>query len=217
MARVSGVAGGTLKRKPWKLALVFAGVGLGTYVLLRILVPALAGAAPILALIPVLKLLQDKEVERTVVANARGYLGESRVGKALEQLPTGWRVFHDVNLDGENADHMVVGRQGVFNVEVKNYSERVLATPNGLWVNGRRNDKIVRQAWRQAHKLRDALGMEVQPVLVFAGARFEGERVGRLPVLATSGLVPYLTWQTETKLDYERARVVFSKLEALVR
>ena len=109
------------------------------------------------------------------------------MGALLEALPEGWRVFHDVELEGENADHVVVGPPGVFSVEVKHYAGRVVARPDGLFVNGRRQDRIVRQAWRQAHMLEAWLGVEVQPVLVFVGSEVEGARAGPLPVLTPEG------------------------------
>ncbi|MCH1928547.1 NERD domain-containing protein, partial [Shewanella sp. C31] len=70
-----------------------------------------------LAFLAVARFLQDKEVERTGVATTRGYLGEAHVGRFRAELPSTWRVFHDVDLGGENADHVVVGPPGVFNVE----------------------------------------------------------------------------------------------------
>jgi hypothetical protein len=83
-------------------------------------------------------------------------------------LPAPWRVFHDVDLGGENADHVVVGAVGVFNVEVKNFSGKISAKSGGLYAHGRRYDKVVRQAHRQAHALRERLGVDVTPLLVCA-------------------------------------------------
>jgi len=126
--------------------------------------------------------LTNEEFKRAIHAKSKGLAGERRVGAVLAGLPEGWRAFHDVGLGGENADHVVEGPSGVFNLEVKYPSGRVVAQPNGPFVNGRRLDRIVRQAWRRAKKLEDPLGVEVQPVLVFVGNRVEGNRAGRLPV-----------------------------------
>ncbi|WP_022799283.1 nuclease-related domain-containing protein [Thermus islandicus] len=215
MAREIGKAGKTLSRKLWRLAAVIAGFGLGVWLLVKLFVPWMGALALPLAFLAVVRLLEDKDVEREVVAKARGYLGESQVGRILARLPLGWRVFHDVDLGGENADHVVVGPPGVFNVEVKNYSGPVEVRPEGLWVRGSRRDDLVRQAWRQAHKLQELLGVEVQPVLVFVGRRLKGE-VGRLPVLGEEDLLSYLKAQPY-RLAFEEARKLMAVLERRVR
>jgi hypothetical protein len=192
VARSVGKAGGTLSKKLLRIAGVLLGFGLVVWLLFKLLVPWLSALALPVALLLVVRLLQEKEVERTLVAHVKGYVGEAQVGRVLAELPSTWQVFHDVDLGGENADHVVVGPPGVFNVEVKNHRGPVLARPDGLWIRGKRRDEIVRQAWRQAHKLGELLGLEVQPLLVFLGEEVEGGQVGRLPVLRTEDLVAYL-------------------------
>ncbi|MER3426357.1 MAG: hypothetical protein C4299_04270 [Thermoleophilia bacterium] len=95
-----------------RAALALLGLGLFTYLLVKPLAPWAGFLALPLAVLAVAKLLQDKAVERTLVATARGYLGEARVGRVLEGLPEGFRVYHDVDLGGENADHVAVGLGG---------------------------------------------------------------------------------------------------------
>ena len=216
MARKVGSAGKTLARRLGRIALVLLGFGFAVWLLVQLFAPWMGALALPLAFLAVMRLLQDKEVEREVVAKARGYLGEARVGRVLEALPSPWRVFHDVDLGGENADHVVVGPAGVFNVEVKNYTGLIRATPQGLWVRGERRDDLVRQAWRQAHKLRERLGVEVEPLLVFVGGRLEGRRVGRLPVLPPEEVGAYLRG-LPARLSFTEAQRVSKLLEGRVR
>lgn len=105
-----------------------------------------------------------------------GYLGELAVAEALSELPRseGWRVFHDVRLQGDkgqdfNIDHVVVGTKGVFAVETKAWSkfreevergddlvvegDRVSFPRNGT----ERREYPLKQAKRQACALRNAL------------------------------------------------------------
>jgi len=105
---------------------------------------------------------------------------------------------------------------GVFNVGVKNYSGHIQARPDGLYVNGRRNDQVVRQAWRRAHKLRAWLGVEVEPVLVFVGGKLEEEAVGRLAVLRPRDLPTFLA-RKPRRLSYGEARRIFELLERKTR
>ena len=215
MSRRHGTAGRTLQRKLILIGAIVLGTGAIAAAMVAWLSPFLAPLAPMLGLIVVLKLLQDREIQSSIVRFGRGFAGERSVGRALSALPGGWRVFHDVDLGGENADHVVVSSRGVFTIEVKNYSGRISVTPNGLYTHGKRNDLVVKQAWRQAHKLRERLGVEVEPLLVFVGSRLDGDRVGHLRVMTSGEVVPYLLSQTERKLEYEVARRLFSELDAL--
>lgn len=217
MARIHGQAGKALRRKLILLAAIIIGSGLIVFLVASFVNPFLAYLAPLLGLIMVMLLLKDRMIQDKLVAYLRGYLGESRVGRVLATLPSGWRVFNDVDLKGENVDHVVVSSRGVFSIEVKNYRGRVKATPRGLFTYRRRNDAVVRQAHRQAHKLRELLGVEVQPVLVFVGSRLDGRQVGKLPVTRVDGLVPFLRSFNEGRLDYEQAKEVFAKLDALTK
>ena len=54
-----------------------------------------------------------------------GWMGEQAMAEYLGKLASGGcRLFHDVPLDGENVDHVVVGPPGVFAVETKCWSKR---------------------------------------------------------------------------------------------
>ncbi len=217
MARVKGRAGGTLLRKIAVALAILLGAAASAGIVGRLLSPYLAWPLTVFASAFLLKLaLEDKAFRQAFRAKAKGLLGERRVGTLLEGLPEGWRVFHDVDLGGENADHVVVGPPGVFSIEVKNYAGQVVARPDGLFVNGRRQDRIVRQAWRQARKLEAVLGVEVQPVLVFAGGAVEGTRAGRLPVLTPEGLLEFLR-ESPRRLNYAEARRIFQALSTRLR
>lgn len=217
MARIHGKAGKTLQQQLFMLLGFVVVFSLLAWFLIQLFVPTLAPLGPIIALVVGLRLLNNREISRLLVAKTRGLIGESSVGKHLENLPAGWRVFHDLDLGGENADHVVVSPGGVFNIEVKNYSGRVIATPKGLYNKGRKQDKIVRQAWRQTRKLNALLGVEVQPVLVFTTSQLEGDRVGKLPVMTAKDLVPYLLSQNAPILGFDEAKRLFGILEAQVK
>jgi hypothetical protein len=54
----------------------------------------------------------------------RGLKGEKVVNRVLERLPQDYFVFYDVKLPGSkgNIDHVVIGPNGIFVIETKNYS-----------------------------------------------------------------------------------------------
>lgn len=216
MAIQHGVAGKTLKNKLFKAMVVPVGLAVGIALIFTLVLPGVAPLAWLLVVVTVFKALFVQGTSRAVRATRKGYEGEAQMGKALEKLPNGWRVFHDLDLEGENVDHLVVGPGGIFNLEVKNYSGKVIATPKGLWNKGKRQDKIVKQAWRQSHKLRELLGVEVVPILVFVGDELEGHQVGRLLVMQPKQAVDYL--QVLPKAwEYKEFLEVVQKAEKLVR
>lgn len=141
MAINHGTAGNTLRNKLLIIIAIAIGTGPLAWIMVRLVVPSFAPFAPFLGLL-VVKILGDKEVSRALKAKSKGYIGEVTVGKALEALPSGWHVLHDLDLGGENLDHLVLGPAGAFNIEVKNYSGKVIATPKALYNKGRKQDSV---------------------------------------------------------------------------
>lgn len=117
----------------------------------------------------------------------RGEEGERIVAQYIERdlIPQGYSVFHDIQLekDGKtfNIDHLLVGPNGVFAVETKNYSKpsrgeaRVTYDGRRLLWNGqprRDEDKQARAIAAAAHEyIADLTGISVmvRPVLCAIG------------------------------------------------
>jgi len=103
----------------------------------------------------------------------KGYEGEVMTGKALERLPPGFTVLHDLRLPRSraNIDHLVVGTTGVFTVETKHYSSDVVIRRGMARHAGRSMDQVVEQANQQAEVVRSVLGCGVRAVVCVQGAR----------------------------------------------
>ena len=117
----------------------------------------------------------------------RGEEGERIVAQYIERdlIPQGYSVFHDIQLekDGKtfNIDHLLVGPNGVFAVETKNYSKpsrgeaRVTYDGRQLLWNGQPRhdeDKQARSIAAAAHEyIADLTGISVmvRPVLCAIG------------------------------------------------
>jgi hypothetical protein len=216
MAIQHGIVGKTLKNNLFRVMAIPIALGLLVALPIVVFFPTLAAIAWLPLLVGIMMVFGDKQIARGIRATRKGYEGEAQMGKALANLPEGWRVFHDLDLGGENVDHLAVGPAGVFNLEVKNYSGKVIATPKGLWNKGQKQDKIVKQAWRQSHKLRELLEVEVVPILVFVGHELEGNRVGRLMVMHPKQAVEYLRTMPKA-WDYKEFLEVVRKAEKLVK
>ena len=163
--------------------------------------------------------------ERDFQAATKGLRGERLLGRELKQLPEGWRVWHDLDLGGENIDHVVASAKGVFIVEVKNYKGTVLSLPNALYTHHRKepNDDVPKQVWRQTFKLNEHLkGQRVTPLLVFVeGVTCKEGYTGipktkNIPCLGLEQLVPYLREQKNV-LPYGQALSLFNTLDKLTK
>lgn len=121
--------------------------------------------------------------KKELVTYSQGADGERIVGEHLEILIAGgYRVIHDVQADGFNVDHVVIGPAGVFAIETKTYSKpagnpKVRYDGAALHVDGvtLTNDPIG-QVKGCARHIKELLGaatgdsrIYVKPVLVFPG------------------------------------------------
>lgn len=119
----------------------------------------------------------------TVRQLALGYRGEKVVGQCLEQLRAkGYQVFHDIEGDGHNIDHALVGPGGVFVIETKTISKpakgesEIVFNGETITVNGLTPDRNpivqVQAAARElAAIIRETSGADifVRPVVLYPG------------------------------------------------
>ena len=132
----------------------------------------------------------------------RGEQGELIVAQAIERdlLPNGYVVFHDIQLeDGKkrfNVDHLLIGPNGVFAIETKNYSKPkrgdVKVTYDGKrvrWNGVAHKEDEARQAVAVAMAAKDFIFKEtglkvyVKPVLCAVGWYAVSDDLFRQPVL----------------------------------
>lgn len=162
----------------------------------------------------------------------QGADGESLAGAELENLPSGYVVFHDfhpVGKDGErvawNIDHIVIGPTGVFVIETKNYSHaRVQPAANNPYTR-----KNVKQTQRTAAEFKRALiawsgralaDQFVVPILVYVqpDAYVVKPQEGPVKVIPLKWLVGEITGRKGHPLDldqtYRVARVLFGQLRS---
>lgn len=119
-----------------------------------------------------------------------GLRGERAVGKALEELPPGYRVIHDLDIGRGNVDHVVIGPSGVFAIETKVWNGRFSSRGGRLFHNGREERAVLGQVVGGA--------VEVRRRLAAAGLNIWVEAV----VVSSRALVE------NGKLDLPRATVV---------
>jgi hypothetical protein len=134
-----------------------------------------------------------------------GKQGELAVSEALKDLPNDYVLLNDLMLpDGRgNVDHLVMGPNGLFVIETKNYSSFVKCVGDDWFVNGRKTRSLSKQAKRNAIAVRENLAAVfkgqgnrlpfVTAVLVFAR---EDSRLTikdpTVPVLRSSELAEFI-------------------------
>lgn len=134
-----------------------------------------------------------------------GALGEQVVGRELDQLiAQGYRVFHDLQFDGWNIDHAVVGPQGVFAVETKtwrkprkesNLQAKIVFDGEGLIRPGKKSDpQAIEQARKNAMSLTSwiskaaAENVLVVPIVALPGWALDCERYGDVAVFSATNM-----------------------------
>jgi hypothetical protein len=101
------------------------------------------------------------EPSRSEVAGRKGAAGE-RVGRALDGLAADEiQVLHDRKIPGSraNIDHVAVAPTGVFTVDAKRYSSRMVVRGRAseIWIKGRNRSKLLEQGHRQARTVATVL------------------------------------------------------------
>jgi hypothetical protein len=88
-----------------------------------------------------------------------GKQGELAVTQALQSLPDQYVVLNDLMLpDGKgNVDHLVMGPNGLFVIETKNYSSYVKCIGDDWFVNGQKIHSLSKQAKRNAMAIKNCL------------------------------------------------------------
>lgn len=121
----------------------------------------------------------------------KGIKKEYIVAKYLDQLPEDYYIFNDVKLPGSygNIEHVVIGHNGIFIIETKNYNGHYIIN-NDNWFNKKGRDlyKIYKSPGKQvitnAMSLRKYLidndvnmdGVWVNPIVTLLNNNFEFQR-----------------------------------------
>lgn len=161
-----------------------------------------------------------------------GYECELAVGQELNLLMLqGFHVFHDLQFDKFNIDHVVVGLNGVFAVETKGRSKRKNSRADGkeeynltyengvLCFPGWQEDEPAKQADRQAKYLSEwltgAVGFAVKatPVLVLPGWYIYLKNTPVVPALAIGAIPGFFKKYQGMNLNAQQLRQIVFQLD----
>ena len=141
-----------------------------------------------------------------------GFHGERITGDQLNILMLeGYRIFHDLQFDGFNIDHVLVGPGGVYSVETVFRRKRKAITEAIIrfdgeklhWPKGRSNEMGIQTAFDRSITLKQFLSsaigapVEVKPILLFPGWQVETETKGNVAILGPKQVHTHLKIQEE--------------------
>ena len=148
---------------------------------------------------------------------------ELAVASELIELQShGYQVFHDVQADGFNIDHLVVGPNGIFAVETKGRHKRIkddinykvkfennrLAFPS--WFESKPLEQAQNQANWVNKWLQEATGFNtlVLPVLCFPGWFIELKQRPLFPIVSHKQIVKTILSMRQVSLSQEQQRAI---------
>ncbi len=137
---------------------------------------------------------------------AKGAKGEKNIGLLLRRLPDDYLVFQDIKLekDSGNIDFVVVGRKGVYAIEVKSHAGNITYENGQLLRNGKSLETdFLKQTMSEAMNLHGFLltklgkDLFVYPVLVFshwkAQVRFGEKPIEKVYIVQYRWLINLIT------------------------
>jgi hypothetical protein len=167
---------------------------------------------------------QREKAERLLRAaelNERGALGEEATAIALAALPSEtWTVLHDLRWPGRkyaNVDHVVIGPPGVFVIDSKNWSGRIMVRDDVLRCSGYRREREVAGAAEAALAvagLTNVVGPDlVHPVLCFVRDEPLAGKARDVMICSSRNVVEMLT-SRPPRLTAQQVRDVSLQLDA---
>lgn len=122
----------------------------------------------------------------------QGAVGERRTASVLDELaPFGYVTLHDLKWPGRpraNIDHVLVGPSGVYVIDSKNWTGRIVVAQGTVLQNRRRRDAAITSCGEAALALIRILNTDVMPVLCLVRDEEITGRAHDVRVCTTSNL-----------------------------
>lgn len=182
---------------------------------------------------------KEKQRTRDYLGNKKnGLIGENEVNYALKWLDKEYTKIARKDPDkpitlynpdfideAQEYDHIIVGKQGVFNIETKNYSGKLIVDTNGNWIRvkkdglqeGERNP--IQQLRRHEKLLRSIIGSDVPIINIICMAHpkmiIEGVENCSIPLVKSDLLVEFIeTYKSDVSLSTDEINDCVKKIES---
>jgi hypothetical protein len=168
-----------------------------------------------------------REIVRQIRTYRLGFDGERSVGQEVNQaLSFGAKVYHDLQFEGYNIDHVIVAPSGVYAVETKarrkghgknshhvRYDGQTLIYPE--WKDGHGLEQALRNAKSLSTWLSKATGepVRVEPILTLPGWLVDRLAKGKVNVLNPKEIVGFVSRNTQSVLSPQFIQRIAYQLE----
>lgn len=170
------------------------------------------------------------EVRQPMSTEESGRYGEKEVQRALQWLPTNYKVMHNVRLPHRTAaqeiDSIAIGPNGVFCIETKNYGGsaggRLVISENGEWslhqggrVSGLENPSLqVKRHHTVLHDLLSQFSAPIQDIVVLSNPKTLVNRHCYLPytLIKSDRLVEYIEGYGRKSLSPSQVQAIYDYL-----
>jgi hypothetical protein len=198
-------------------AVLYAPVSNGVYVVFT----AISAGLTYVALNRLLTLRKD------ILNYQLGFDGERAVGQVINQaLSLGCKVYHDVQFDGYNIDHVIVAPSGVYAVETKTRRKGHEKGSHKVRYDGQKlifpeweDDYGLEQAQRNAKSLSvwltKAVGepIWVEPILTLPGWLVDRQAKGNVNVLNEKEIIRFISRDSQTVLSPKLIQQISYQIE----
>lgn len=167
-------------------------------------------------------------------------LGEKEVNYALKWLDKSYIKISNPNSEkaislynpefideAQEYDHIIVGKQGVFNIETKNFAGKLIVDVNGNWIRvrdgqmeGERNP--IQQIRRHEKLLRSIIGLDIPIINIICMAHpkliIEGVENCSVPIIKSDLLVEFIeTYTSDANISEDEIKKCVTQIENYIK
>ena len=169
-----------------------------------------------------------------------GSLGEKEVNYALKWLDQSYIKISNPNVENpislynpdfidesQEYDHIIIGKQGVFNIETKNFAGRLIVDVNGNWIRIRDNQmegerNPIQQVRRHEKLLRSIIGSDIPIINIICMAHpkliIEGVENCSVPIIKSDLLVEFIeTYKSDVNISEDEIRKCVTQIEKHIK
>lgn len=163
-------------------------------------------------------------------------LGEKEVNYALKWLDKSYIKVSNPNNEKaislynpefidepQEYDHIIVGKQGVFNIETKNFAGKLIVDVNGNWIRVRDNQmegerNPIQQVRRHEKLLRSIIGSDIPIINIICMAHpkliIEGVENCSVPIIKSDLLVEFIeTYKSDINISEDEIKKCVTQIE----
>lgn len=163
-------------------------------------------------------------------------LGEKEVNYALKWLDKSYIKVSNPNNEkaislynpefideSQEYDHIIVGKQGVFNIETKNFAGKLIVDVNGNWIRVRDNQmegerNPIQQVRRHEKLLRSIIGSDIPIINIICMAHpkliIEGVENCSVPIIKSDLLVEFIeTYKSDINISEDEIKKCVTQIE----